>query len=120
MNSKEDPKDSEDQRDVLLKLWREYGKTYNVFVPVEQPDPHDWDRELPKPDDKGTLDPQGLKHWRYLEKTRDFLRERYADHGIVGDPSLIFDSRVPYFQKPLDIPADKRKQYKLPKIRRST
>ena len=104
-----------DKRDELLKLWREYGKTYNVFVPEEQPDPHVWDRELPAPDDKGTLDPQALKHWRYFEKTRDFLRERYADHGILVGPSLIFDCLVPKYQKPMDIPADKRKQYKIPR-----
>ena len=109
-----------DKRDELLKLWREYGKTYNVFVPEEQPDPHVWDRELPAPDDKGTLDPQALKHWRYFEKTRDFLRERYADHGILVGPSLIFDCLVPKYQKPMDIPADKRKQYQNTPQGRST
>ena len=103
------------KRTWMLKLWHDYGKTYNVFVPAEQPDPHDWDRPLPKPDEKGTLDPQGLKHWRYFEKTRDFLRERYADHRILAGSALIFDCLVPKFQKPLDIPADKRKQYRLPK-----
>lgn len=103
----------QDKRAELLKLWREYGKAYNVFVPREQPDPHQWDRELPKPDHKGTLDPQGLKHWRYFEKTRDFLRERYSHHGILAGPALVFDCLVPKFQKPLDIPADKRKQYKM-------
>jgi hypothetical protein len=29
----------QDKRAELLKLWCEYGKTYNVFVPAEQPDP---------------------------------------------------------------------------------
>jgi hypothetical protein len=110
-----DEDQEQDKRAELLKLWHEYGKTYNVFVPAEQPDPHVWDRELPQPDDKGTLDPQGLKHWRYFEKTRDFLRQRYADHGILTGPSFIFDCLVPKFQKPLDIPADKRKQYKMPR-----
>lgn len=37
MNSKEDPKDTDDQRDVLLKLWHEYGKNFSAFVPEEQP-----------------------------------------------------------------------------------
>jgi hypothetical protein len=110
-----DEDQEQDKRAELLNLCREYGKTYNVFVPAEQPDPHDWDRELPKPDEKGILDPQGLKHWQYFEKTRDFLRERYADHGILAGPSLFFDCLVPKYQEPLDIPADKRKQYKLPK-----
>jgi hypothetical protein len=105
----------QEKRAELLKLWREYGKTYNVFVPVEQPDPRNWDRELPEPDDKGTLDPQALKHWRYFERTRDFLRERYADHGILVGLALTFDCLVPKFQKPLAIPTDKRKQYELPR-----
>jgi hypothetical protein len=105
----------QDKRAELLKLWREYGKTYNVFVSAEQPDPHQWDLPLPKPDEKGSLDPQGLKHWRYFERTRDFLRQRYADHGTLAGPVLAFDCLVPKFQKPLDIPADKRKRYKLPR-----
>ena len=107
--------EEQDKRAELLRLWHEYGKAYNVFVPAEQPDPHDWDRPLPQPDDKGTLDPQALKHWRYFEKTRDFLRQRYSDHGILAGPALTFDCLVPMFQKPLNIPPEKRKQYKLPK-----
>jgi hypothetical protein len=103
------------KRAELLRLWHEYGKAYNVFVPAEQPDPHDWDHPLPVPDDKGTLDPQALKHWRYFERTRDFLRQRYSEHEILAGPALVFDCLVPKFQKPLDIPADKRKQYKPPR-----
>jgi hypothetical protein len=103
----------QDKRSELLRRWHDYGKAYNVFVPSEQPDPHDWDRPLPQPDEKGTLDPQALKRWRYLERTRDFLRRRYADHGILLGPALTFDCLVPKFQKPLDIPPEKRKQYKL-------
>jgi hypothetical protein len=107
--------EEQDKRAELLRLWREYGKAYNVFVPAEQPDPHDWDRPLPQADDKGTLDPQALKHWRYFERIRDFLRQRYADHGILLGPALTFDCLVPQFQKPLDITPEKRRQYKLPK-----
>jgi hypothetical protein len=104
-----------DQRAELLKLWREYGKAYKVFVPEEQLDQHVWDRELPEPDDKGTLDPQRLKHWRCFKKARDFLRQRYADYEILAGPALTFDCLVPKFEKSLDITADKRRQYKLPK-----
>jgi hypothetical protein len=103
-----------DKRAELLKLWHDYGKAYNVFVPAEEPAPQGWGGELPEPDDKGTLDPQALKHWRYFEKTRDFLRQRYAEYGILSGPALIFDCLVPKFQKPLDIPVEKRKLYKLP------
>jgi len=105
----------QDRRDALLKLWHDYGKTYNVFVPAEQPAPHEWDRPLLEPDERGTLDPQALKHWRYFEKTRDFLRSRYTDYGILAGPALVFDCLVPKFQKPLGIPADKRKRFKFPR-----
>ena len=54
--------EEQDKRSELLRLWHEYGKAYTVFVPAEQPDPHDWDRPLPQPDEKGTLDPLALKH----------------------------------------------------------
>ncbi len=47
MNSKEDPKDSDDQRDILLKQWRGYGENFSAFVPDEQPFPSTWDPELP-------------------------------------------------------------------------
>jgi hypothetical protein len=105
----------QDKRAALLKLWHAYGKAYNVFVPAEQPDPRNWDRPPETPDAKGTLDPQALKHWRYFERTRNFLRERYSDHEILDGPTLTFDCLVPKFQKPLDIPPEKRKQYKMPR-----
>ena len=113
MNSNENPKDSDEQRDVLLKQWHEYGKTYNVFVPDEQPAPKSWDRPLVEPDQKGKWDPQTTKHWRFFELTRDFLRTRYAEHGILSGPTLIFDCLVPRFQKPLRLSSEIRKKYKI-------
>jgi hypothetical protein len=99
-----DEQDLNFQRAELLKLWHDYGKAYNVFVPEEQPHPHNWDRPFQTCDERGTLDPQALKHWRYFEKTKDFLRQRYVDHRILLGPALTFDCLVPQFQKPLDIP----------------
>ncbi|MBI5572914.1 MAG: hypothetical protein HY914_23425 [Desulfomonile tiedjei] len=98
-----DEDQEKDKRAELLKLWHEYGRAFNVFVPAEQPDPHDWDRPLEAQDEKGTLDPPALKHWRYFERTRDFLRQRYREHRILAGPALIFDCLVPKFQKPLDV-----------------
>ena len=109
MSSKEDPKDSDDQRKILLKQWHEYGKTHNVFVPDEQPTPkgEEWDRPLLEPSDTGTIDPQLMKHWRLFGPTRGFLRQRYAEHGILQGPALAFDCLVPKYQTPL-----KRLQHK--------
>jgi hypothetical protein len=104
VDSKDDTKPLEDERGQLLKLRHDSGKAYNVFVPEEQPHPHNWDRPLPAPDDQGTLDPQAVKHWRYFEKTRDFLRQRYSGHRILLGPPLTFDCLVPKFQKPWTSP----------------
>lgn len=106
--------EEKDKRSGLLRLRHEYGKTFNVFLPSEQPDPHNWDRPLTAPDNSGTIDPQALKHWRYFERTRGFLRQRYSEHGIPAGPTLVFDCLVPKFQKPLDIPPETRKQCNLP------
>ena len=115
MDPTEDEKETEDPRDEFMRPWHEYGKAYGVLVPDEQPNPHQWDCPVPEPDEKGTLDQQTVKHWRYFEQTRDFLRERYAEYGILAGPRLSFDCLVPAFQKPPGIPAVKRKQYRLPK-----
>lgn len=90
-------------RDKLVEAWKRYGATYNVFVPQEQPTPKGdgWDRPMPGPSDTGTIDPQLMKHWRLFSATRNFLRHRYADHGILQGPALIFDCLVPKYQKPM-------------------
>jgi hypothetical protein len=46
MNSTEDPKDSEDQRDVLLTQSSQCGENSSAFVPDEQPFPSIWDPDL--------------------------------------------------------------------------
>ena len=63
-------------RDKMMEIWRKYGKTYNVFVPKEQPAPRgeSWDRPLPEPSKPGALDPQLLKHWRLFSATKNFKR----------------------------------------------
>ncbi len=40
-----DEEDLNAERTRMMEIWHEYGKTYNVFVPAEQPDPHDWNRQ---------------------------------------------------------------------------
>jgi len=105
--------DQDDPREILLKQWHQYGNTYNVFVPDEEPAPKVWDRPLKEPDEKGTWDPQSIKHWRFFELTRDFLRRRYSEHRILLGPTLIFDCLVPKFQRPLHLSEAIRKKYKI-------
>jgi hypothetical protein len=90
-------------RDKLVEAWKQYGETYNVFVPDEQPTPkgEGWDRPMPEPSETGTIDPQLMKHWRFFTATRNFLRQRYAEHGILQSPALTFDCLVPKYQKPM-------------------
>jgi hypothetical protein len=90
-------------RDKLVEAWKQYGADYNVFVPDEQPTPKGdgWDRPLPEPADTGTVDPQFMKHWRFFDSTRSFLRQRYAEFGLLQGPALTFDCLVLKYQKPL-------------------
>ncbi len=99
-------------RDKLVEAWKQYGATYNVFAPDEQPTPkgEGWDRLMPVPSDTGTIDPQLMKHWRFFTATRNFLRHRYAGHGILQSPALTFDCLVPKYQKPMK--ASEKKQGK--------
>jgi hypothetical protein len=93
-----DEQDLNARRTQLLKLWHEYGKAFNVFVPEEQPFPEEWELDLPGSDEKGRLSPQVLKHWEQLFPTKEFLRVRYAQYQILKGPSLWFDCLVRKFQ----------------------
>jgi hypothetical protein len=86
-------------KELLAKRWHHYVEKFSIAVPEEQPTPTVWDPELPDKDEKGRLSPQALKHWRYLFKTKDFLRHRYGQHHILKTPSLHFDCLVSKFQK---------------------
>jgi hypothetical protein len=94
-----DEQDLNAERNRIMQIWHEYGQTFNSFVPEEQPFPEEWEPEVPGPDDKGRLSPQVLKHWEQLFPTKEFLRQRYAEHHIVEGPSLDFDCLVPKFQR---------------------
>jgi hypothetical protein len=101
-------------RDKLVEAWKQYGATYNVFVPDEQPTPKGdgWDRPVPEVSETGAVGPQFMKHWRLFAATRNFLRHRYAEHGILQGPSLTFDCLVPKYQKPLKVATTKMRRRK--------
>jgi DNA-binding CsgD family transcriptional regulator len=117
MDGSHEETESLDERDRMVEAWKRYGGRYNVFVPDDQPTPKGdaWHKLLPEPTDQGAVDPQFLKHWRVFHYTRAFLRERYAEYGILQGPSLTFDCLVPKFLSPLAIPTEKRAKYGLPK-----
>ncbi len=93
-----DEQDLNSQRTKLLKLWHQYGKTYNVFVPAEQPAPRIWDRPLQEHADTSKWNPQAIKHWRFLELSKRLLKKRYR---ILAGPALTFDCQVPAHQEKL-------------------
>lgn len=94
-----DVQDLNSQRTWMMERWHEYGKAFTAFVPDEQRFPEEWEPVLPGPDDKGRLSPQALKHWEHLFPTKQFLRQRYAEHHILEGPSFRFDCLVPKFQR---------------------
>lgn len=67
-------------------------------MPAEQPAPLVWDRQLQEPDDKSRWNPQTIKHWRFFQLTKEFLKGRYR---ILAGPALVFDCQVPAFQEKL-------------------
>jgi hypothetical protein len=96
-----DEQDKKDERTRVMEIWHEYGRSFNAFVPEEQPYPEEWEPDVPAADEKGRLDPQVIKHWDHLFPTKEFLRQRYAEHNILEGPSLWFDCLVPKFHKPM-------------------
>ncbi|MFC1834328.1 hypothetical protein ACFL2Q_06290 [Thermodesulfobacteriota bacterium] len=98
---------SRQARRGLEEVWSDL---HNVFVPDEQPTPKGdgWDRPMPEPSDTGTIDPKLMKHWRFFTVMRNFLRQRYAEHGILQTPALTFDWLVPKYQKPMKMSEAKK------------
>ncbi|MFC1833868.1 hypothetical protein ACFL2Q_03925 [Thermodesulfobacteriota bacterium] len=94
-----DPKDSTIDRDEFVKAWHEYGLQFSVFVPEHQPKPDTWEPDVAEFDARGRVNPHYLKHWKFLARTKEFLRERYPEHGILEGPTLFFDCLVRKFQK---------------------
>jgi len=110
-----DVQDQSTELNRLVEVWHEYGEKYNVFVPKEQPSPRVWDKPFVSTAKSGKFDPQMVKHWRFFEATRNFLKKRYQEHGILTGASRTFDCLVPKFHKPLQISPEKRKKFKIPK-----
>jgi hypothetical protein len=93
-----DAEKRDDERNKLVQDWHAYGAEFGVFVPQEQPAPTVWDPDVEEFDHKGRVNPQYLKHWKYLAQTKDFLRHRYAKYKILQGPAVIFDCLIRKFQ----------------------
>lgn len=95
----DDPKERDDESNKLVEAWHAYGAQFTVFVPQQQPAPTTWDPDMDEFGEKGRVSPHYLKHWKYLDQTKDFLRERYAKYKILQGPSLIFECLIRKFQR---------------------
>lgn len=78
------PEDPLERKKWMLKLWQDYGEQFAVFHPDEQPlpPPEVWHEDMyepyePEPDQDGKYDPRLIRHLRWWEDTRRFLRERF-------------------------------------------
>ncbi len=94
----DDPKSRDEELNELVKAWHDYGAQFSVFVPQQQPGPTIWDPDVAEFDDRERTDPNYLKHWKFLARTKEFVRERYAKHKILQGPALVFDCLVRKFQ----------------------
>ncbi|GEM_PF-1705637 len=97
----DDPKDRDEERNKLVEAWHEYGLRFSVFVPDHQPKPDTWDPDVEEFDDKCLVNPHYLKHWKFLPRTKEFLRDRYGKYEILQGPTLFFDCLVREFQNPM-------------------
>jgi hypothetical protein len=88
-------------RDEFAKAWHDYGLRFSVFVPDHQPKPDTWEPDVEEFDSAGKVNPHYLKHWKFLSRTKEFLRDRYSEHQILQGPTLYFDCLVRKFQKPM-------------------
>jgi hypothetical protein len=86
----------------ILKLWHEYGERFAVFHPDEQPLPPTevWRSDMYEPyslepDVQGDFDPRVIRHLRWWEQTREFLRERF---GLQVSPDYLFDCLAVKYQ----------------------
>lgn len=89
------PDDLMERKKWMLKLWQDYGDQFAVFHPDEQPLPPTdvWHAEMyapysPQPDELGNFDPQAIRHLRWWQQTRDFLRQRF---GLQVSLDYFFD-----------------------------
>jgi hypothetical protein len=97
----DDHKEPTLDRDEFVKVWHEYGLRFSVFVPDHQPKPDTWEPDVAEFDERGRVNPHYLKHWKFLPRTKEFLRERYAKYGSLQGPTIFFDCLVRKFQKPM-------------------
>ena len=79
------PEDPIERKKWMLKLWQDYGERFAIFHPDEQPlpPPEVWHEDMyepyePEADQDGKYDPKGMRHLRWWEDTRQFLRERFG------------------------------------------
>ena len=96
------PDDPMERKKWMLKLWQEYGERFAVFHPDEQPLPPTevWHADMyepydPEPDEQGNFDPRVIRHLRWWEQTREFLRERF---GLQVSPDYLFDCLAGKYQ----------------------
>lgn len=96
------PDDPMERKKWMLKVWHEYGEQFAVFQPGEQPLPPTdvWHEDMyeayePEPDQDRRLDPRVIRHLRWWEDTRRFLRERF---GLQVSSDYLFDCLAGKYQ----------------------
>lgn len=96
------PDDPMERKKWMLRLWQEYGERFAVFHPDEQPVPpvDVWRSDMyepyrPQPDEKGNFDPRVIRHLRWWDQTKEFLRQRF---GLQAGPDYLFDCLAGKYQ----------------------
>ena len=108
------PEDSLERKKWMLKLWQDYGERFAVFHPDEQPlpSPDVWHEDMyepydPDPDQDAKYDPRVIRHLRWWEDTRRFLRERF---GLEVSLDYLFDCLAGKYQGRFSDDIDEREE----------
>ena len=83
MNGEKPTEEHVREKENLIELWREYGGRFSVFAPEQQPVPEIWEPQITEKDQKGRTNPQYLMHWKFLERTKEFIRDRNSTYKVL-------------------------------------
>ena len=83
------PKDPAERKKWLMDVLKGYGEEFLIFEPEDQPNVFaDKERHVPEKLKSGKVNPRALRHWHYLDHTRNLLRDLY---GLFERADLVID-----------------------------
>ena len=83
-----DEQDRTAQRTRMMEIWHETAGPLTLLCPRSSLTLRNGNQTCRGWMKRGVPSPPVLKHWEQLFPTKEFLRQRYAEHHILEGPSL--------------------------------